>query len=198
MDLFFGWIAHYGYLALFTLLMLGIVGLPVPDETLLMFAGYLAFKQELSVVPLIVTAFLGSACGISLSYGLGRTVGIYLVRTLGHLIGIDAEKLDQVHAWYARRGKYALLFSYFVPGVRHVTAVVAGSAKLPPTVFAVYAYSGGLLWSVSFLAVGYFLGEEWTRLSAGIHRVLVGVAVVGLGGLAVWLLFMRKRHKHEG
>jgi membrane protein DedA with SNARE-associated domain len=38
------WIAHYGYLALFGLLMLGIVGLPVPDETLLTFAGYLVFR----------------------------------------------------------------------------------------------------------------------------------------------------------
>jgi membrane protein DedA with SNARE-associated domain len=170
MDLFFGWIAQYGYLAL---------------------------KQKLTVFPAMMAAFLGSACGISLSYGFGRTAGIYLVRTLGHLIGVDEDKLEQVRAWYGRRGKHALLFGYFVPGVRHVTAVVAGSAKLPPTVFAVYAYSGGLLWSLSFLAIGYFLGEEWSRLSAPIHRALVAVAGVGLGGLAVWLLLMRTRHKYE-
>ncbi len=193
MDLLFGWIAHYGYGALFALLMLGVVGLPVPDETLLLFAGYLVFKQELAVFPTIAAAFLGSACGISLSYGLGRTVGTYLVRTLGHLVGVDAEQLEQVRAWYARRGKYALLFGYFLPGVRHLTAVVAGSSKLSPTVFAFFAYSGGLLWSLSLLTTGYLLGEEWARLSASIHRGLVLVAAVSLAGLAVWFLALRKK-----
>lgn len=43
MDLGFEWITHYGYVAIFVLLMLGIVGLPVPDEALLTFVGYLSF-----------------------------------------------------------------------------------------------------------------------------------------------------------
>jgi membrane protein DedA with SNARE-associated domain len=197
MDLLFGWIAQYGYGALFVLLMLGIVGLPVPDETLLLFAGYLTFKQKLAVLPTVAAAFLGSVCGITLSYGLGRTVGTYLVRTLGHLIGVDAGKLEEVRAWYLRRGKYALVFGYFVPGVRHLAAVVAGSSKLPPAVFALFAYSGGLFWSVSFLAAGYLLGEEWSRLSAVIHRWLVMVGAVGLAGLAAWFLFVRNRRKDD-
>jgi membrane protein DedA with SNARE-associated domain len=46
MDVIFSWIAQYGYVALLGLLMLGIVGLPIPDETLLTFAGYLVFKQD--------------------------------------------------------------------------------------------------------------------------------------------------------
>ena len=45
---FFVWIAQYGYLAIFCLLMFGIVGLPVPDETLLTFTGYLVYKGTLS------------------------------------------------------------------------------------------------------------------------------------------------------
>ena len=197
MDLLFGWIAQYGYGALFVLLMLGIVGLPVPDETLLLFAGYLAFKQKLAILPTVGAAFLGSVCGITLSYGLGRTVGTYLVGSLGHLIGVDEGKLDEIRTWYLRRGKYALLFGYFVPGVRHLAAVAAGSSKLSPAVFAFYAYSGGLLWSASFLAAGYFLGEEWSRLSAVIHRWLVMVGAVSLAGLAIWFLFMRNRRKDE-
>lgn len=50
MDLGFAWITHYGYVAIFVLLMLGIVGLPVPDEALLTFVGYLSFKGDLQVV----------------------------------------------------------------------------------------------------------------------------------------------------
>ena len=58
------WIAQYGYLAIFLLLVCGIVGLPVPDETLLTFTGYLAFKGELSLAPAFAAA-LWAACAAS-------------------------------------------------------------------------------------------------------------------------------------
>ena len=64
----FEWIVRHGYGAIFLLLMLGIIGIPVPDETLLVFAGYLSSKGTLRLEPTIVTAFLGSACGISIRY----------------------------------------------------------------------------------------------------------------------------------
>ena len=54
------WIAHYGYLAIFTLLMFGIIGLPVPDETLITFSGYLAYKGHFSMPILFVAAWAGS------------------------------------------------------------------------------------------------------------------------------------------
>lgn len=192
MELFFGLIAQYGYLAVFALLMLGVIGLPVPDETLLLFAGYLAFKGKLALAPVMVAALLGSICGISVSYGLGRIVGHSLALSLGPRFGVGAEQLEAVRAWYGRWGKYALLIGYFVPGVRHLTAFVAGSSKLSPAVFAVFAYTGALCWSAGFLVLGYVLGEEWARLSGPIHRALVVMALVGFAGLVGWFFFMRR------
>jgi membrane protein DedA with SNARE-associated domain len=195
MDLFLGWITQYGYVALFALLMFGIVGLPVPDETLLMFAGYLTFKHELAAVPTVAAAFLGSVVGISLSYGVGRMCGRYLLRAVHPPFGLDAVRLNAAQAWYRRRGKYALLFGYFVPGVRHVTAFVAGSSRLPLKLFGLFAYSGAFLWSVSFIALGYVLGEEWARLSGPIHRALVVIAAAAFAGLGVvWLVKRRPSH----
>lgn len=193
MDLVLGWVTQYGYPALFALLMLGIIGLPVPDETLLMFAGYLTFKQELAVAPTVASAFLGSVCGISLSYGLGRICGVYLLRAVRPLFGIDAGALTAAQDWYRRRGKYALLAGYFVPGVRHVTAFVAGTSRLSPATFALFAYTGALLWSMSFIALGYAMGEEWARLSVTVHRALILVAVLGFTGLGVAWLVKRSR-----
>jgi membrane protein DedA with SNARE-associated domain len=85
------WIAHYGYLALFGLLRLGIVGLPVPGETLLTFAGYLIFRGKFALLPTLAAAFFGSVCGMSLSYGLGRTLGRALVERLGHRLHLPPE-----------------------------------------------------------------------------------------------------------
>src|SRR6266498_4731136 len=66
------WVSVYGAPALFVLLMLGIVGLPIPDETLLVFSGYLIYRGTLHPATTWIFAFAGSACGITLSYTIGR------------------------------------------------------------------------------------------------------------------------------
>jgi membrane protein DedA with SNARE-associated domain len=193
MELFFGWIHQHGYAALVMLLMMGIAGVPVPDETLLTFAGYLVFKQKLAFVPTVLAAVTGSLAGISLSYGLGRSLGRYFIRTIGPVLRLDFEKMEGVRSWYARRGKYALLFGYFVPGVRHLVAFVAGSSKLPFAVFAPFAYTGGILWCLCFVTLGFALGEEWARTSVALHRFLVVGTVLFCLTLAVGVLLRKRR-----
>lgn len=193
MDSFAAWITQYGYGAIFVLLVLGIVGLPVPDETLLTFAGYLVFKEKLAFLPTLLTAFLGSSCGISVSYACGRGLGPYLVRKVGPLLRLKPEHLSQVQTWFARWGKYTLVIGYFVPGVRHVTAFVAGSSRLPLPVFALFAYSGALVWTSSFIGLGYLFGEEWTQLSGIMHRLLIMLATLVILALALYVLLLRRR-----
>lgn len=187
------WIAQYGYVAIFALLMLGILGVPVPDEILLTFAGSLVFKEQLAFLPTIAAAFLGSICGISVTYVLGRSLGMYLVNAAGRFLHIHPDKMDHVRAWYDHRGKYALLLGYFLPGIRHLVAFVAGSSKLRPTVFASFAYTGALLWSCSFVTLGYFLGEQWAETSPTIHRLSV-IASGTVLTCAIIYVIVRRRH----
>jgi membrane protein DedA with SNARE-associated domain len=56
MDLHIHWIKAYGYPGLFAALMLGMFGLPVPDETILTFAGYQIFQQRLDLAPALLAA----------------------------------------------------------------------------------------------------------------------------------------------
>jgi membrane protein DedA with SNARE-associated domain len=188
-----GWVAHYGYVGIFGLLMLGIIGLPIPDETLLMFTGYLIFKHELEPLPAFAAGFLGSICGITVSYALGRMLGLYLVTRLGHFLHIEPEALEQVRAWYERKGKYGLVISYFIPGIRHLAAYVAGSSRLSLPVFATFAYLGGLLWSSSFISIGYVLGDQWEQMSVSLHRyLLIGAGVITVV-IAIGFILMRRR-----
>jgi membrane protein DedA with SNARE-associated domain len=188
-----GWVAHYGYVAILGLLMLGIVGAPIPDETLLMFAGYLIFKHELEPLPAFAAGFLGSICGITVSYALGRLLGLYLVTRLGRFLRVKPEDLDRVRAWYEGKGKYGLVISYFIPGIRHLAAYVAGSSRLSLPVFAAFAYLGGLLWSSSFISIGYVLGDEWQQMSLSLHRyLLIGAGVITVV-IAVGFILMRRR-----
>lgn len=156
------WISHYGYFGIFSLLALGIVGLPVPDEWLLTFTGFLVYKQTLRLVPALISAILGSTCGITVSYFIGHTLGIYLIKKYGSYFHITEERLNRVHDWYGRIGTWALLFGYYIPGIRHLTAIVAGTSKLRLLTFGVFAYTGACLWVVTFVSIGYFFGEKWS------------------------------------
>ena len=109
------WIMHYGSFALLVLLALGIFALPIPDESLLVFAGALIAKDKLSVVPTIMAAYLGAMCGITLSYLVGRIAGIYLIKKYGYWLRITDEKMQRVACTGLNIGKWTLLFGYFYP-----------------------------------------------------------------------------------
>ena len=182
------WITEYGYLAIFVLMTLGT---PIPDEGLLAFAGYLVYEGRLQLFPTMAAAFLGSVCGITISYGVGRTVGYYLVTKFGPAVKITEDKITRVHSWFDRVGKWGLLFGYLLPGVRHLIAFGAGTSKLPLSVFASFAYTGGFIWSVTVISAGYYLGSQWTLVFGKVHPNLVIGSVV-TGTLFLLYIFVRQ------
>jgi membrane protein DedA with SNARE-associated domain len=109
-------VVEYGYIGIFSVLALGIIGAPIPDEGVLAFAGYLIYEGKLSLVPTMTAAFFGSACGITLSYGLGRAFGNYLIAKLGRAVEITGDRETHIQNWYDRVGKWGLLFGYYLPG----------------------------------------------------------------------------------
>src|SRR5580658_2083928 len=185
------WISQYGYFAVFVLLMLGIVGLPVPDETLLAFSGYLAFKGNLSLPLAFAAAWAGSTCGITISYYLGRTFGLALIHRYGRYVRITEEHVMKAHAWFERVGHWGLTFGYFIPGVRHLTAYAAGMSEVAPRQFVLFAYSGGFLWAATFISIGYFLGERWQAVEGRIHHYAVIFTLAAAGLLVVYLIWRK-------
>jgi membrane protein DedA with SNARE-associated domain len=194
MEIVLNWITHYGYFGMFGLLVLGIVGLPVPDEMMLTFAGYLVYRGQLHLVPTLAAGFLGSVCGITLSYTIGRVTGYFLIEKYGAKFHIKMDRVHQVHDWFHRMGRFTLTIGYYIPGVRHLTAYVAGASELEAPIFAIFAYSGALLWSASFITLGYFLGENWEKASAQVHGYLIGAfALAAVAGALYWLWRRRRR-----
>lgn len=195
MEMAFAWVHEYGYFAIFALLVLGIVGLPIPDETLLVFVGYLSFKGNLSAPLSLLTAALGSSCGITISYSLGRLLGPRPTTTVGPWLHLSEKHYLAAQEWVNRWGKYALLIAYFVPGLRHLAALAAGASDLRYPTFARFAYTGALVWSATFIAVGYMLGEEWVTSSMVLHRTLRWIAGIALFVVlsGAMLIMLRRR-----
>ena len=181
--------------------MFGIIGLPVPDEFLLAGCGFLVFQGHLRLVPAFASALAGSMSGITGSYIIGRTLGWkFLHSRLGRLLRIKDEHIRRVHDWFDRIGHWALLVGYFIPGVRHFTAIVAGTSKIELRSFAAFAYTGALCWVSTFLFIGYHFGQRWPEILALVEHHLklasAGAGVV-LAAYAVYLFFNRKRGGSE-
>lgn len=182
------WISNYGYGGIFILLVLGIVGLPVPDETLLTLTGFLIYKGELHLIPAFFSAYMGSITGITISYTIGRTFGLFVLHKYGKYLHITDEKLEKAHNWFEKVGRWALLIGYFIPGIRHIFAIIAGTSKLEIWEFALFAYLGAFIWAAGFLSIGYFFGEKWETILGSIqhHVFLISVILTGLI-LLIWL-----------
>lgn len=163
-------ISHYGYFGIFGALVLGIVGLPIPDETLLTYAGYSVYEGELNYILTVLIAFLGSATGITLSYGIGYKLGLPFLKKLGPKIHITQERTDRTRKLFKKYGNALIFIGYFIPGVRHLTAYIAGISNLEFPKFMVFAYSGAFVWTLTFISLGHELGERWGIVKEYMHR----------------------------
>jgi membrane protein DedA with SNARE-associated domain len=189
------WITHYGYLGIFFLLIFGIIGLPIPDEWLLVISGYLAFKNVLGLFPTLLIAAMGSAGGLTVSYYLGRTSGNFLIRRYGRWLSIDEEKIERVQHWFQDLGRWVLVIGPFIPGVRNLMGYVAGASRLHIRVFMRFAYTGALISSATFVTFGYFVGSRvnWTYSKLPLIAMAAG-AVFTLSGTPVRIfLWMKNR-----
>jgi membrane protein DedA with SNARE-associated domain len=192
-DLF---LAHYGYFAVFGLLMLGIVGPLIPDETILVFAGAAVHSGQMQLIPAIAAGFAGSLCGITVSYVLGRTGAIYVLEKFGPFQRHFGKEMPKVQKWFEKYGKWSLFFGYFLAGLRHFTALLAGMSKLPFHEFALFAYPGGFIWVVTFVSIGYFIGQQWETIAPMVSRdILYIVAALAVIGIGVWLYRRSQKRK---
>jgi membrane protein DedA with SNARE-associated domain len=187
------WVTEHGYGVIFALFAMGIVGIPLPNEWLLAYLGFLIYKGKLHPVPTVAAAYFGSICGMTLTYVLGRTAGLYLVRKFGGLVNLTPERLARMHDWFEQKGRWGLLFGYFLPGIRHITAFAAGTSKMTFNEFAIFSFSGALVWSSAFISLGYFLEEHWSRETKKIHHILEIGSVAVLVLLVGYLLFQKMR-----
>jgi len=193
--LFIHYITQYGYLGIYVILGISILGLPVPDEVLMTFVGFLSFSGQLNPVLAIFTAATGSMTGITMAYFLGRFFEKKMLAYLEkHAGGV---RVGKVIKWYHLHGGKLLTVGYFIPGVRHLSGYIAGLSHLRYRNFAFFAYLGALLWTSLFIVLGRILGSRWTTILPIIHRysMLLGVTAVVLF-LAFYFLY--KNHERWG
>jgi membrane protein DedA with SNARE-associated domain len=197
MHLLFLSITKYSYFEIFIALGLGIVGLPIPDETLMAYVGFLVFQGKLNYLFTVMVAFMGTSCGITIGYILGRKFGNPFIKRYSAKIYVNSERIQNAEKFYNRYGKFALFIGYFIPGVRHLMAIFAGTSLMPYRVFALFAYAGGLLWTITFVSLGYFLGEKWHNVYMYSHRYIIPVVLVSIIVLSIAIYWKASKEKQQ-
>jgi membrane protein DedA with SNARE-associated domain len=189
------YITEYGVVALYLLFFLGILGMPLPEETLLVFSGFLVSTGRLSYLPTLIACYLGSISAMTVAYWIGRLLGYSFIERYGSRLGLGYKLYKRTEEWFNWIGKWILLVGYFIPGVRQFTAYFAGITKLPFPTFVLLTYGGGLVWSVLFVTLGWQLGERWEQVFAFVSRNLAVaflVAIVAIVGLATFSQYRKK------
>ncbi|NHM30703.1 DedA family protein [Bacillus sp. C11] len=186
-------IDHFGYFGIIIVLIGGIIGLPIPDEVLLTYVGFNVFQGKLTYSLSLISAFFGAAAGISLSYFIGYKFGLPLLKKFGPKFHITEQKINLTSKLFQKIGPILLLIGYFIPGVRHLAAYMAAINKYSFKKFVIYAYTGALLWSFTFITLGRKLGQDWHHVAAYVSHYSGYLILLLLFSLAIFYYFWKKR-----
>ncbi len=172
-----------------------LVGLVVPGgETLLFTAGLLSGSKALEVgieimIPvLIVTALLGDLTG----YSIGRKWGkrIYEKEDTWYF---KKKYLTQAEDFFHKHGKSALILGRFLPIIRTFNPVFSGTIHMKLSVFTGIVLIGIILYTVTLLLLGYFLGTSVPEIQTYLPYILPGIVIIAL--FPVIRKFLKERKK---
>jgi len=167
---------HYGYPALFFCLWLGIVGMPIPDEVIVMTGGFVTTLGLLKPIPSFLITYAGVASGLSIGYFLGRWIGAPI---LDKVIKRKNNKyLLKSQLLIRKYGSLSLFISYFFPVVRHIIPYLVGINKMPFRKYAAISYSTGFLWTLVLFLIGRFFGNYIEEIGVVLHQYGIYVAII--------------------
>ena len=190
-------LVHYGYWAVAVALLLENAGLPVPGETILLLASFLAYSEHLLRLPvLILTGIIAATIGDNLGFVIGHRGGRVLLERYQHLLRISSAAIRRAERIFERYGSATIFFARFIFGLRVIAGPLAGVLRMPWKEFVLFNFLGATLWVCTICAAGFLFGRHWDSLMTLFRRAdaLVALAVIAL----VVVLWRRHRQKNAG
>ena len=193
LDTLRGYITDYGYWAVGISLLLENAGIPLPGETILLLASFLAYSQhELQLSYIILVAVCAATLGDNLGFAIGYRGGRPLLDRYRHVFRIRTSTIERGERLFDEYGAATIFFARFIFGLRVIAGPLAGVLRMPWKAFALFNFLGAAVWVTVIATVGYFFGKHWDAMEhvMGRFNLAVGVAVVLL-----ILIFWRRYHR---
>ena len=182
-------IAQYGYWAVGATLLLENTGIPVPGETVLLLASFLAYsREELHLPYIILIGVCAATLGDNLGYFIGYRGGRPLLDRYREVFHVKLETIARGENLFAQYGAMTIFFARFIFGLRVIAGPLAGVLRMPWKRFAVFNFLGALLWVTVISLIGYKFGKHWDLLMEYVERLNVVILIaVGIGVVILWL-----------
>lgn len=186
-------ISSYGYAAVFVLVGVESLGIPLPGETtLVVAASYAGATHKLEVWLIFAVAAGAAILGDTVGYWIGDLGGYRLVRRYGRYVRLDAKKMRVAHYLFDRYGGAVVFFGRFVSVLRTYAAFLAGTTLMRYRRFLVFNAAGGIVWAAVYSFGAYYAGGAVSRASIPVEIAIAGVALVILV-----TIFLVLRHQME-
>jgi membrane protein DedA with SNARE-associated domain len=185
----------WGYWAVILGLLGENAGLPLPGETILIFASFLAFKhQHLHYGWIIVAGIAAATVGDNVGYWLGRTLGRRFLSKWKHIFHVDNQDIAAGEHLIKRRGDLTIYIARFIWGLRTIAGPLAGVLRMDWRRFALFNFLGAATWVGFIVLLGYVFGHEFSSLPDFFEKadiaIMVGVAVLGI---YFWRRYKKKK-----
>lgn len=181
-----------GYAVVLGLLLLCGLGVPVPEDIILVSGGYIAKAAGHHVGPMMINGLVGIIVGDGIIFALGRRIGLAMVERSFLSRYLTPPRLARVDGLFKRHGEKLLVAARFTPGLRAVTFFTAGAIGVPYWKFLLYdglaAFVSAPLWVYLGYAYGQTVIDEGKKWQA---VVLAVAAVLAVG----WALYKRRRDR---
>jgi membrane protein DedA with SNARE-associated domain len=188
-------IAHLGYLGIALVLILGGLGLPVPEEAPVIVAAVLSRNGKLLAPLALATCLIGVLLGDFVVYFLGyyygeKVVSLPLTRRL-----LTRAREAQIKGYFHRHGFKILILGRFAVGFRTAAYLTAGIIKLPPLKLFLTDLVAASLSTFLMFGLAYVFAD---KIQSGIREAQQWFAVALATGIGVWLAYRFYRGRRRG
>jgi len=151
---------------------------PFPSEIVLVPAGYLASKGDMSIGLIMSSALAGSLVGAFINYYLALTLGRKLLKKYGKYFFIKESALAKMDIYFSKHGHISTFTGRLIPGIRQLISIPAGLARMNLVQFSIYTTLGAGLWALILTLLGYFIGENQELIDIYLKEITIGVVGV--------------------
>lgn len=194
-------ITHYGYLAIFVLMLAESACIPVPSELTMTFGGALAAGAvpggHLNLALVVTAGVAGNVVGSYLAWAVGRYGGPPAARRWGRYILLREEDVDRAERWFHRHGTKAVFFGRLLPVIRTFISLPAGFARMSPVRFGIYTVAGCIPWTLGLAWAGYAVGANWRSVEKAFAAPTYAVAGVTVAAIVVAVVILVRRRRRE-
>lgn len=177
---------------------------PIPSEAILGYAGFLVGNGQQVFIFVLIASILGKLASSAPIWWLGKKYGHTFVHKYGQYIGYTESDFHKAEKVFAKYGYGAVFVSQFIPLVRSLISVPAGSLGTRFVPFMLWTGLGAGLWNIFLIYIGSILGENWNSLETVLKPVLIPVkylvilvvvCFVSYQGIKVWKIHQKIKSK---